>query len=197
MRVEVAGTYGAKQTYNDANMRVHTFWTIFLKILGIWLLLDCITVIPEFLVVLITVSENPHASVADIALAASASVLTLGLYILLGQLCLFKSAWLIGRLHLRKGFDEESIDLNFHRTSLLTVATIVVGGLLMINSISLLCKEKFLFYQQSMALSENPRSDWMLFHGATGILGHVRITNSRRIVGVIVAKAQEPMDTAG
>jgi hypothetical protein len=29
-------------------MTIRTFWAIFIKILGIWLVLDCLTVIPQF-----------------------------------------------------------------------------------------------------------------------------------------------------
>ncbi|MBL0074210.1 MAG: hypothetical protein IPP34_21425 [Bacteroidetes bacterium] len=125
-------------------MTIRTFWTIFLKILGIWLVLDSVTVIPKFISTLFYPDPNDTGQL--FALSIALLVLTIGVYLFILRLFVFKTAWLIDKLHLDKGFDEEKIDLNVQLTTVLTVTTIVIGGLMFVESFPELCKEIFVFF---------------------------------------------------
>ncbi|MBK7969388.1 MAG: hypothetical protein IPK08_10860 [Bacteroidetes bacterium] len=57
-------------------------------------------------------------------------------------------------MHLDKGFEEEKIDLNVQLTTVLTVTTIVIGGLMFVDSFPKLCKEIFVFLQQKNILGK-------------------------------------------
>lgn len=164
-------------------MTIRTFWTIFIKILGIWLVLNSVTVIPQFLSTLYFVDPNDDSQ--SFVLTAVLLLLVIGIYIFILRLFVFKTAWLIDRLHLDKGFDEEKIDLNVQLSTVLTVATIVIGGLMFVDSLPQLCKQIFVFFQQKSMFRESPISGWIIFHLIKTILGYLLMTNSKQVVAFI------------
>jgi len=164
-------------------MTIRTFWTIFIKILGVWLVLGSVTVIPQFFLTLISVGSNDTAQ--NFALAAALLLLLIGIYIFILRLFVFKTAWLIDKLHLDKGFEEEKIDLNVQLSTVLTVTTIVIGGLMFVDSLPQLCKQAFEFFQQRSIFRESPTSGWIIFHFVNAILGYLLMTNSKQVVEFI------------
>ncbi|CAN0493689.1 unnamed protein product, partial [Phaeothamnion confervicola] len=156
---------------------------IFIKILGIWLVLGSVTVIPQFVMTFFSVGSNDTAQ--GFALAAALLLLTIGIYIFILRLFVFKTAWLIDKLHLDKGFNEEKIDVNVQLSTVLTVTTIVLGGLMLVESLPQLCKQIFEFFQQKNMFSETPTSGWIIFHFVQAILGYLLMTNSKQVVEFI------------
>ncbi len=164
-------------------MTIRTFWTIFLKILGIWLVLDSVTVIPQFISTLFY--PDPYDTGLGLPLSIAVLLLTIGVYLFILRLFVFKTAWLIDKLHLEKGFDEEKIDLNVQLTTVLTVTTIVIGGLMFVDSFPELCKEIFVFLQQKNVFRENPGSGLIIFLLVKTILSYILMTNSKQVVAFI------------
>ena len=164
-------------------MTIRTFWTIFIKILGIWLVLDSVTVIPQFISTLFY--ADPIDTGQGFALSILLLLLTIGVYLFILRLFVFKTAWLIDKLHLDKGFDEEKIDLNVQLSTVLTVTTIVIGGLMFVDSLPQLCKQIFVFYQQKSIFIENPSSGWLIFHFVKTIFSYLIMTNSKLVVTFI------------
>ena len=174
-------------------MTIRTFWTIFIKILGIWLVLDSVTVIPQFFSTLFYVDPNDTAQ--SFSLTAALLLLTIGIYIFILRLFVFKTAWLIDKLHLDKGFDEEKIDLNVQLSTVLTVTTIVIGGLMFVDSLPQLCKQTFVFFQQKNMFRESPTSGWIIFHLVKTILGYLLMTNSKQVVAFIEKQTAKQNDS--
>lgn len=174
-------------------MTIRTFWTIFIKILGIWLVLDSVTVIPQFFSTLFYVDRNDNTQ--SFALTAALLLLTIGIYIFILRLFVFKTAWLIDKLHLDKGFDEEKIDLNVQLSTVLTVTTIVIGGLMFIDSLPQLCRQTFVFFQQKNMFRESPTSGWIIFHSVKTILGYLLMTNSKQVVAFIEKQTAKQNDS--
>src|SRR5690606_24479722 len=94
----------------------------------------------------------------------------------------FKTAWLIDKLHLDKGFDEEKIDLNIQLSTVLTVTTIVIGGLIFVDSLPQLCKQTFVFFQQKNMFRESPTAGLISFQLVNTILRYLLMTSSKRAV---------------
>ncbi|MES2380932.1 MAG: hypothetical protein V4538_07810 [Bacteroidota bacterium] len=174
-------------------MTIRTFWTIFIKILGVWLVLDSVTVIPQFLSTLFFTDSNN--TVQNFALTVALLLLTIGIYIFILRLFVFKTAWLIDKLHLDKGFDEEKIDLNVPLSTVLTVSTIVIGGLMFVDSLPQLCKQTFVFFQQQNVFRESPTSGWIFFELVKTVLGYLLMTNSKQVVAFINRQITKENDT--
>ena len=175
-------------------MTIRTFWTIFIKILGIWLVLDSITVIPQFLSALPFFGANNDDNIFGIGVVIGLLLLTIGIYIFILRLFVFKTAWLIDKLQLDKGFEEDKLDLNVQLSTILTVATIVIGGLMFIDGLPQLCRQIFVFFQQKNIFRESPTSVWIIFHLVKTILGYLLMTNSKQVVAFIDKQTTKPDD---
>lgn len=167
-------------------MTIKTFWTIFIKILGLWLVLDCFTVIPQFFSTLFLIKNENGLS--ETTLTFLLLLLTLGIYAFILHLFVFKTNWLIEKLHLEKGFTEEKIDLNISANTIIQIATIVIGGFLLIDSIPSFCKQIFAFYQQKSIFREFPSSNYIIFYFIKLVIGYLLLTNSKIITEYINKK---------
>lgn len=118
------------------------------------------------------------------------TVLTVVVYFFILWLFVFKTSWLIDKLHLEKGFEDEKIELNIQLATILPIAIIVTGGLLIINSLPNLCKEIFTFFQiKSLSWQESSQTRWIILYLVEVILGYLLMTNSRQISEFINKRA--------
>jgi hypothetical protein len=166
-------------------MTIRTFWTIFIKILGIWLVLSSLKIIPQSLIVLPFFRDNYNYNVSGIGLIVGLLFLTVALYIFVLWLFVFKTAWLIDKLHLDKGFTEEKIELNIKQSSVLAIAVIVVGGLIFVDSFSQLCSQTFEFLKQKNMFMENPNAGRIILQLVKTIIGYLLMTNSKLVIKFI------------
>jgi len=164
-------------------MTIRSFWTIFIKILGLWLVFDSITVIPQFISSLLYL--NFGDSNFNYILSMVLLLIVVGIYFLILRLFVFKTSWLIDKLHLDKGFVEEKIELNIHHSTVLSIATIVIGGLMFIDGLPTFCKQVFEFFQQKNIFRQDPDSAWVIFSLAKTIIGYLLMTNSNFIVNIV------------
>ena len=166
-------------------MTIRTFWNLFIKILGIWLVLSALTVIPQFARMLTFFGTNSEGRLLGIGITIGLFLLTIGIYALILRLFIFKTDWLIDKLHLDKGFTEEKLELNIQRSIVLTIATIVIGGIIFVDSFPLFCQQVLLFIQQDNLFRESPKSGWIIFYLVKTILGYLLMTNSQFVVRFI------------
>lgn len=163
-------------------MTIRTFWNLFIKILGIWLVLSALTVIPQFARLLTFFGTTSNDRLLGIGITIALFLLTIGIYALVLRLFVFKTDWLIDKLRLDKGYTEEKIELNIQRTTVFTIAAIVIGGLVFVDSFPLFCQQTLVFIQQDFLFRESPNSGWIIFHFVKTILGYLLMTNSQFVV---------------
>lgn len=168
-------------------MTIRTFWTIFIKILGIWLILESLTVIPQGLSAVLAIFSAPYSNEPDLIILAIV-VLTFAIYLLVMRLLLLRTEWLINKLHLDRGFQEERIELNLSLSMGITIASFIIGGLILIDSIPDLCRELFNFYQQKSLFRESPSAGWIFFYIVKSVIGYFLITNCKIVAAFIVKK---------
>ena len=155
-------------------MSVRNFWTIFLKILGIWLVIDGVSIIPSFISVIPFYGKNDNP--------ITLILLSAGIYFFVLWFFVFKTSWLIDKLKLEKGFVEENIEFDIKSSSIITIATIVFGGLIFIDSLPQFCKETISFFHQKRMFIDNPASGLIIFHLVKSVIGYLMMTNSQIIV---------------
>jgi len=163
-------------------MTIRTFWNIFIKILGIWLVLSFLAVIPQFARLLTFFGTNNDDRFLGIGITVALILLTIGIYALILWLFVFKTDWLIDVLHLEKGFPEDKLELNIQRSTVLTIAAIVIGGIIFVDSFPQFCLQVMRFIQQDNLFRESPVSGWIIFYLVKTILGYLLMTNSQFIV---------------
>lgn len=178
-------------------MTIRIFWTIVIKFLGLWLVIDFFAVILQFISSLIFLKEQDGGGM-ELILSVAGLLITLGLYYLVLRIFVFKTEWIIDKLRLDKGFSEERIGLKISSTTVISIATIMIGGFLIIESLPSFCKQVFIFFQQKSIFRANPSSGFIIFHFVKMIIGFIIMTNSIFIAKTVnreVTKEQTEIET--
>jgi len=119
--------------------------------------------------------------------------LTLSIYLFMIYVLILKSNWVIDKLNLDKNFEQEILPLNIHRTTILSISIIVIGGLIIIDAIPLFCRQVFLFFQYRQELRElryvKPFDNSYIFvYASKIIIGLVLVGNQQTIINFIEHK---------
>lgn len=101
------------------------------------------------------------------------------IYLLALRFFVFKPNWIIDKLKLDQGFDEEKIELNNNSNAILRIAVIVIGGLMLVNSLPILLKNIFDFLQQQSHFKDYPQTGWIVFGVIKSVIGYLLLSNSR------------------
>lgn len=167
-------------------MTVKTFWTILIKIMGLWFVFFCLTAIAQLLSLLFFASQNGSApGIEKILLVVGIVLVTVGIYIFILWLLVFKTSWVIEKLKLTKDFPEDRLELTIERSTILAIATIVIGGVIFIDSFPLLFKQSLSFFQHGRNFNNSQESIWIILYLVKTVLGYLLITNSRFVVNFI------------
>lgn len=172
-------------------MNIRTFWTLFLKILGIWLILSGLTVFAQFISAFSFFGNNQQDNFFAAIYIIGLLLLTFGLYFVILKLLVFNSNWVIDKLKLDKGFQEENLDLNIKLKTVLSIATIVIGGLILVDALPMLCKQIFSFVQQKSVFREDPQFSWIVFYSIKTLIGYLLMTNSQKVINYIDKKTKD------
>ena len=160
-------------------MNIRTFWITVLKLFGIYLVYTGLLVIPTIL------SATYYIGVlADIAFLLFWIILC----ILILYLFLFKTSLIIDKLKLDKGYSEEKMELKDSKKSILSIAIIVIGGLIFVDAIPFVFRELIYFLQTRQMMVEYEGTSWLLFYLAKIIIGCLMVTKSHSIVKFILKK---------
>jgi hypothetical protein len=177
-------------------MTPRSLFAIILKIIGLYLIIEAFVFLPQLVSTLYQygrmMMESPRSEILEIGFYI---VLSLGIYILALRLCLFKTDWLIDKLHLDKGFSEEKLELNIHRSNVLKIAVIVIGAVMVIDSLPLLCKQTISYLQMSHTYTrfiDNRSTGWMVYYFVKFVAGFCLVSANRPIVNYIELKRKGP-----
>jgi hypothetical protein len=140
-------------------MTPRSFWTIVIKILGLYVVLESITTIWQSLNIIIIYSSI--SSVIDhnyygirVYFSLLVSVLLFFIYILIFYSFLFKTDWVINKLKLDKGFPEEIFGFNIDATTVMKIGIIILGGSLLVNYVPDLIREICYYFERTGVKNE-------------------------------------------
>lgn len=126
-------------------MTIRTLFNVILKIFGLLFIKD----------IAVTLLQMSSIGLSWAILGTSNVFWSLGIsvciliaYGFVAFYLIFRSNVIIDILKLDKGFDQETIPLNIHRSTILSIAIIIIGGLLVVNGIPDLCRQLFAYFQQ-------------------------------------------------
>lgn len=165
-------------------MQIRTFWTVVIKILGFWLIFEFLGIFSQLIMSLLYVFV-PNTSEELAWSSLSISILILLIYLLIILLFLFKSTWLIEKLKLDQNSGTETIQINLKPKTIITIAVIIIGGVIFINGFALLCKSFYDYFKQKNLPDYNPTISWIIFNSIKALLGYLLMTNSKIVVNYI------------
>jgi hypothetical protein len=175
-------------------MTIKTLFNIILKILGIFFIKDTLT----FLGTMITYynfipKSTSYHSDSNTSLIVSVAV---GLtYILAFYMLIFQSNFIIKMLRLDKGFDEDTISLNIHRSTILSIGIIVIGGLMIAYGIPDFCRQLYSYsLRKDTFRLTNADITYTVIDATKIFIGLLLIGFQRPIVNLIEWKRRKTID---
>ena len=169
-------------------MTPRTLWTILLKIAGLYIFLQLLYALPSLIITgIVLTDQNDSGKLAGLSYLFFS--ISISLFMLIAFI--FRTDWLIRALRLDKTITEEKLELNIHRSIILKIAIIVTGGLLLIETLPLLLKEVFNYFQVSNlynGFKRYSRGGWIIFHVLKLLISYFMVTSSRLIVNFIERK---------
>jgi hypothetical protein len=165
---------------------------IILKIIGILFIRDLINLIPDLL---LSISNITYSS--DLGSAVGAIIVTvLAIFVYLGvaYYFIFKTDYLINKLNLDSGFTQEDFPLNIHRSTVLSIVIIIIGGLLMADNIPSLCRSVYLYYENQSLTNGTSKPDlsYIIIYSLKILVGLVLTGNHQLLVNYIERKRRTP-----
>jgi hypothetical protein len=172
-------------------MTPRSLFNIILKILGIFFIKDILATIPQLLSVILLLSDSD--TTGEAIWTFSLTTLLLLIYGFVSFFLIFKSELIIDKLKLDKGFDQEIFPINIHRSAILSISIIVIGGLIVVDQIPNLCRQLFLYFQEKRITfgQTSPDISYSVLAASKVIIGLLLIWNQRKIVSFIEFKRKK------
>ncbi|MEQ7802631.1 hypothetical protein ABDJ41_22750 [Pedobacter sp. ASV1-7] len=170
-------------------MLINTFWKIVIKIIGLWLLFSCISIIPQFLSAISFI--NGELNIDGLLMLWLTLFGVIAIYILIIRLFLFKTDYIIEKLKLENSFNENRIDLNMKSTTVITIAIIVIGSLILIESLPNFCSRLFEYYRLKNQLTPYNETAWLIYYFIKVVIGYLLLTNSKVLTKLIIKESSE------
>lgn len=126
-------------------MKIHTFWQIVIKALGIYVLLQFVAVAPQLFINIFQLAFLHDAETAML-LQAVLTIATILLYGVIIWYAIFRTDRLIEKFRLSERVDENLLDLSISKAALLTVAVIIIGGVTVAETLPTFCHQLFLYF---------------------------------------------------
>lgn len=164
-------------------MTPKTLWQILIKVMGIWLIFEGLAFIPQVLTSLVFLYNQ--SSNQNVFIILSLSVVTVAFYFFILWSFLFRTDNIIRLLRLEKGFTEETISFNIHRSNVLKIIVILIGGLIIIDSLPQLFRQSLSFFRYTGFSIQNPASSLFAFYLVKLFIGVFLVSCSRLIVNLI------------
>ncbi|MBP7477993.1 MAG: hypothetical protein KA797_05670 [Chitinophagales bacterium] len=167
-------------------MTPRSLFIIILKVIGLFFLKNAVEVVPQFISTL-TYLFQPNDFKNGVYYLLG-TTLIFAIYIFLTHQLLFKTSSILDKLELDKGFKEEYFNLNFSSSSILSIALITIGGLILTNEIPNLCKALYQYTQHKTIedfTGNKPDLTYSVFTAAKVVIGIIIIKERNQIINFI------------
>jgi hypothetical protein len=165
-------------------MTPKTLFTIILKIIGLYFIRNLLLTIPQLLSVILYL-KNGQTLEAVWNLIANGIIVLLEL--LICNYLIFKTDWIIQKLKLTEGFDQEIIPFNMHRSTILSITIMVIGGLILVDEIPNLCRQVYVYIEERRMNYSGVHKEvpYIILSVIKIVIGSLMLAENRRIVSLI------------
>ncbi len=172
-------------------MSARTLFNIIIKVMGIYFIKDIVISLPYLLQVFYDFVNS------DLEFALSSMLVSLAwifIYIMIMYFMIFRTDFIIDRLKLTENIKEDPIPFNVHRSTVYSIATLLLGLFLIVYNIPLLVRELTRWYQfrsmtkGSFGAAEQFDYSLILVYVAEIVIGLLLIGNLRFIVNFIESR---------
>ena len=169
-------------------MTPKSLWNILIKLFGCLFFHQFFTLVTVFISAFIVVIQSNYMS-SELLTTAFGQLLLAGVNLILASICIFKTTWVIEKLQLCKGIDQDWLDLNISLHSFLFVASVVFGCVLFLSAVPDLCIHFYSMMQQISRSSTSSASETIICKLIIDVLqlviGYFLITENKAVVRFI------------
>lgn len=171
-------------------MTVKSLFTLVLKIVGLLFLKDILSLSSQVITIVFFANNN---STDNTSITLLLTTLLLFSHLLVAFLLVFKSDIIIEKLQLTQGFDQDPLPLNVHRSTILSIAVIVTGGLLALDEIPNTFRLLYSYFvTRSRFIYSGSENFTVIFVSVIKIaIGLLLIKQQRQIVNFIELKRKQ------
>jgi hypothetical protein len=176
-------------------MTPKSLFNIILKVIGIFFIRDILALIPQEVPVVLMFLQRD--TVSEGFWIIFMSLITVSVYAYISYYLIFKTEKIISKLKLTDGFDEEVLSINIHRSTILSISIIVIGGIILLDSIPNLCNnlasyiQQYCTYKQFFSAAPEPKSNYIIIDSVKIIIGLLLLGNQRKIVNYIEYRSRK------
>ncbi|OOQ58121.1 hypothetical protein [Mucilaginibacter pedocola] len=177
-------------------MSPRSFWILLLKLVGVWILFHAIDVVPQFLT-LFYPSNYSQLRYDNWGIILISLIIVL-IYISIVRLLVFRPDIVIDKLKLDKRFDEEQFSFNIHRSTVVGIAIIIIGALMIMNTLPVFFREVYFYYRSETIDKMGPGIDLTstFVDLCKIVIGYLLVVNNRQVVNYIEKTRRAPaLDT--
>ncbi|MEZ7500095.1 hypothetical protein QO200_15265 [Flavobacterium sp. Arc3] len=160
-------------------MHINTFWKIVIKSIGLWLLINCVWIIPQFTSTLNFVDGEIDWN--SLILVWFMSLITLLIYVLVVRLFLFKTEWIIKILKLDQKFLDERIELELPAQTVLAITVTIIGAIWFLKSFPSLATSIFDFLKQKELIRNYRETGYLIYYFFSTVIGFLIMTNGKSV----------------
>lgn len=165
------------------HMHINTFWKIVIKSIGLWLLVNCVWIIPQFTSTLSFIDSEIGWD--NLILVWFMCFITLLVYVLVTRLFLFKTEWIIKILKLDQKFIEERIELELPAQTVLAITVTIIGAVWFLKSFPSLATSIFDFLKQKELIINYLETGWLIYYFFSTVIGFLIMTNGKSVSNYI------------
>jgi hypothetical protein len=171
-------------------MTIRSLFNIVLKIFGLYLFLTFLMMLSQIIYALVEIFI-----MKILFWEAVIPPLLVGLVYGIGAfLLMFKTDFLIKIFRLEKGFDQEIIPLNIHRSTVMSIAVIIIGGWLLVNETPELVRHAIEYYLEKKKAAGDVSSRTtidIVVSVVKVIIGFFMTSGQRQIVNLIEKRRKD------
>jgi len=166
-------------------MRIRTLFNIILKILGIFFLKDILAMIVQTATMLLYFAQSETIDEGVAGFISNSAILLF--YLVVSYYLIFKTELILDRLKLTSGIEDETIDFTIHRSTILSISIIIIGGLIVTDEIPNFCRQLFDYFQEKRMTygQTHPKISHSILAMSKIIIGLLLMSNQRQIVNFI------------
>lgn len=167
-------------------MTPRSLFNIILKVIGIFFIKNILIETANILPALPLITKDEFRDVTIIGLVII--ILEVLIYVFATYVLIFKTNWIIDKLKLDAHFQQQEFNLNIHRSTILSIAIIVIGGIIIVDNIPLLAEQLIYFIRMKKQNVPETKIDYVVRYAAKLLVGIFLVVYQRTLVNFIEYK---------
>lgn len=171
-------------------MYIKDLLNLVLKVIGIFFIKELITVLTQFFSAIYYLANENTFREGILNLVMIAVVFSV--YAFFAYLFISKTDAIIKELNLTNGFSAEKLSLNIHRSTVLSISVIIVGGLLLVNEVPNFCRTALTYFQEKRLAygPDDPSLSYLVLSGVKIVIALFLLARQRQVVSLIERRSK-------